>query len=441
VSAGASPTPVRSASKAGIFAFVFVMYSYTTGGPFGLEAQVTTSGPGLTLLYHLVIPFFWCIPISLVAAELTTAMPVQGGFYRWVRAAFGDFWGFLAGWWNWTASFLLGSAYAVLFADYLSGWFPAMPGWCHTLIAVSLVALVTWINVRGIQLVGRISAALEILVLLPILVMTAAGLAHWRHTPFLPFTPPGKPWHQVFGVGLALGVWLYSGYEQLSSVAGEVDNPRRNYPLALSIVVPMSMATYFLPTLASLASLGNWQDWGDGYFTTAAGLLGGPLLALAVTIAAMIANVSLLNATMLATTRMPFAMAEDGFLPVKLTALHKRYGTPAAAIVASGIVYAFLTVRNLAELITVYAWLRVATSLLTALSAWKLRRLRPAMERPFVIPGGKPGLFYAVAAPVFMGLVALAGSILGAGHFVRVWGPVGILLGPAVYLFLRRSPR
>jgi len=152
----------------------------------------------------------------------------------------------------------------------------------------------------------------------------------------------------------------------------------------------------------------------------------------------MIANVSLLNATILATTRMPFAMAEDGFLPQRLTVLHKRYGTPATAIVASGAVYAALAVRNLTELITVYAWLRVATSLMTALSAWKLRRVQPGIDRPFVIPGGNLGLFYAVAAPVAMGLVAFAGSLLGAGHFVRVWGPVGILLGPAAYLLLGR---
>ena len=433
-----SPSSTKPAAKAGIFSFVFVMYSYTTGGPFGLEAQVTTSGPGVTLLYHLLIPFFWCIPISLVAAELTTAMPVQGGFYRWVRAAFGDFWGFLAGWWNWTASFLLGSAYAVLFADYLSAWFPALRGWRHTLIAVALVALITWINVRGIQLVGRISTILEMAVLVPILAMVAIGLAHWHHNPFVPLTPPHRPWYEVFGVGLALGVWLYSGYEQLSSVAQEVENPRRNYPLALAIVVPMSIAAYFLPTFASLAALNNWQDWKEGYFTTAAGLLGGPLLGIAMTLAAMIANVSLLNATVLATTRMPFAMAEDGFLPFRLTHLHKRYGTPAAAIIVSGLVYALLTIHNLAELITVYAWLRVATTVMTALSLWKLRKTRPSMERPFLIPGGKLGLFYSVAAPVLMGIVAFAGSILSAGHFVRVWGPVGILLGPLAYLLLRR---
>jgi len=86
------PATTKSAlRKAGLFYFVWVMFSYCTGGPFGLEDMVTTSGPGMTLIFLLVIPFFWCIPVSLVSAELTTAMPVEGGFYRWVRAGFGDF--------------------------------------------------------------------------------------------------------------------------------------------------------------------------------------------------------------------------------------------------------------------------------------------------------------------------------------------------------------
>jgi len=435
------PTLKSAAKKAGIFSFVFVMFSYTTGGPFGLEEQVTTSGPGMTLLYHLLIPLFWCIPISLVAAELTTAMPVQGGFYRWVRAGYGDFWGFLSGWWNWTASFLLGSAYAVLFTDYITAYYPSVAGWKHYAISVTLIAIITYVNVRGIQLVGKISTVLEIAVLLPIVAMTAIALAHAHHNPFVPLIPPQKPFSQVFGVGLALGVWLYSGYEQLSTVAEEVDNPRRNYPLALAIVVPMSIATYFLPTFASLAALNNWQDWGSGYFSEAARLIGGATLAAAVTIAAAIANICLLNSTVLATTRMPFAMAEDGFLPKQLTRLHPRFGTPAVCIVISGIVYALLAIHSLAQLITVYAWLRVATTLMTALSAWRLRKTHATLERSFRIPGGRAGLSYAVAAPIFMGIVATAGSILSADKFAILWGPIAILLGPAAYLCLRRKPR
>ena len=125
----------------------------------------------MTLLYHLIIPFFWCIPVSLVTAELTSAMPVQGGFYRWVRVAFGDLWGFLAGWWNWSASFLLGGVYAVLFSDYLSAWFPEFTGWKHYAVSVALIGAVAYVNVRGIQMVGKFATSLEVFILLPILVL------------------------------------------------------------------------------------------------------------------------------------------------------------------------------------------------------------------------------------------------------------------------------
>ena len=429
------PAPV--VRKATLLYFVFVMYSYTTGGPFGLEEQVSNSGPGMTLLYHLLIPFFWCIPISLVAAELTTAMPVQGGFYRWVRAGFGDFWGFLAGWWNWTASFLLGSAYAVLFADYLGFYFPRLTGRNHYLVAAALIALITYINVRGIQMVGRISTLLEIFVLLPIAVMAVMGLAQWKYNPFVPLVPPHKPFFQVFGVGLALGVWLYSGYEQLSTVAEEVENPRRTFPGALALVVPLSIATYFLPTFASLAALGNWQQWHGDYFSVAAKLIGGPLLGAWVALAAMIANTALLNSTMLATTRMPFALAQDGFFPRAFTRIHPRYGTPAVAIIVSAAIYAGFAMFTLTQLIAVYAWLRVATSLMTVLSAWKLRRRKPEMPRPFVIPGGSKGLLYAVAAPVLLGILATAGSVADSfqrgDSLVLFSAPAAILLGPLAF--------
>src|SRR5215831_3542194 len=215
--------------KAGLFYFVWVMFSYCTGGPFGLEDMVTTSGPGMTLIYLLVIPFFWSIPVSLVSAELTTAMPVEGGFYRWVRAGFGDFWGFLAGWWNWCASFLLGAVYAVQFADYMGFYVPGLTDWKHYAVSLLLVAIITYINVRGIDAVGKFATALELFILLPVAVLVVMGLMKWQHNPFVPVIPPHQPMFNIFGVGLAIGLWLYSGYEQCSSVAEEVDNPTRSY--------------------------------------------------------------------------------------------------------------------------------------------------------------------------------------------------------------------
>jgi amino acid transporter len=428
--------------KASLFYLVFVMFSYTTGGPFGLEDMVTTSGPGMTLIYLLVLPFFWCIPVSLVSAELTTAMPVEGGFYRWTRAAFGDFWGFLAGWWNWSASFLLGGAYAVLFTDYLVYYFPGITGWKHYLVSVALIAVITWINVRGIQMVGQVATALEIFIFVPVMTMIVIALLHWHHNPFVPLIPPRQPTFKIFGVGLALGLWLYSGYEQLSTVAEEVDNPQRAYPRALALVVPLSIAAYFLPTLAGLASAGHWEQWHTGYFSDAAKTIGGsflghPWLGTWMTMAAMVGNVALLNSTVLTTTRMPFAMAEDGYLPAALTRKHSRYGTPWLAILVSAIIYALLAWQSLGQLISVYIWLRSATTVLTVLSAWKLRRTRPEMSRAFVIPGGQMGLLYVVGAPVVMALVAL----LGSDRFAAIGGAIAMVLGPLVYGVIRLSSR
>ena len=428
--------------KASLFYLIFVMFSYTTGGPVGLEEMVTTSGPGLTLIYLLVLPFFWCIPVSLVSAELTTAMPVSGGFYRWTRAAFGDFWGFLAGWWNWTASFLLGGAYAVLFTDYLVYYFPGLIGWKHYAASLALIALIAWINVRGIEMVGKFATTLEIFIFLPVIAMVLIGLAKWHHNPFVPFIVPHQPAFKVFGVGLALGLWAYSGYEQLSTVAEEVENPRRSYPRALAVVVPLSMAVYFLTMMAGLASGGEWQRWHSGYLSNAAAAVGGMVgghawLGIWMTLAAMVANAALLNSTVLTTTRMPSAMAEDGYLPAALTRKHQRYGTPWIAILVSSAIYASLAWHSLGQLISVYIWLRSATTVLTVLSVWKLRRSRPDLPRAFVVPWGNAGLVYVVAAPVVMALVALVGS----DSYAMIGGAIALALGPVVYAGLKMVGR
>ena len=167
-------------------------------------------------------------------------------------------------------------------------------------------------------------------------------------------------------------------------------------------------------------------------------MIGGPWLGTWMTLAAMVGNVALLNSTVLTTTRMPFAMAEDGYLPEVLTRKHSRYGTPWLAIVVSAAIYALLAWQSLAELISVYIWLRSATTVLTVLSAWKLRRTQPELNRSFRIPGGHAGLLYVVGAPVVMALVAL----LGSDRFGMIGGAVAIVVGPLVYAILKhwRSP-
>jgi amino acid transporter len=153
------------------------------------------------------------------------------------------------------------------------------------------------------------------------------------------------------------------------------------------------------------------------------------------TIAAMIGNVALLNSTILTTTRMPFTLAEDGYLPAALTRKHSRYGTPWLAILASALIYALLAWQSLTQLISIYIWLRSATTVLTVLSGWKLRRLQPNLARSFIVPGGRAGLLYVVLAPVMMALVAL----LGSDRFSVAGGVIAIVVGPIVYSVVKRN--
>jgi amino acid transporter len=122
-------------------------------------------------------------------------------------------------------------------------------------------------------------------------------------------------------------------------------------------------------------------------------------------------------------------------LPGILTRKHQRYGTPWLAIAISALIYALLSWQSLSRLISVYIWLRSATTVLTVLSAWKLRNARPDLKRSFTIPGGKWGLFYVVGAPVTMAVVAL----LGGDRFATVGGAMALLLGPVVYISIARG--
>jgi amino acid transporter len=152
------------------------------------------------------------------------------------------------------------------------------------------------------------------------------------------------------------------------------------------------------------------------------------------TMAAMVTNLSLLNATVLTSTRMPFAMAEDGYLPSVLTGKHPRFGTPWISIIVSGLIYGLLAFHSLTQLITIYNWLRVATTVITVLAAWQLRRKMPELPRSFVVPGGSIGLICAVLAVIIMSAVAL----LGSDRYGLRWGPVALVAGPIIYLALRR---
>lgn len=415
-----------------------MLYAYCSAGPFGFEEMISTSGPGMSLLFLLFLPWLFAFPMSLATAEMATAMPVEGGFYRWTRAAFGDFLGYQCGFWNWTGTFLMNAAYAVGLADYVAQLAPVMAsGWRHWLMALFFLLLVAALNIIGVQIVGNVTKVLLLSVLVPVAIFTVLGFAHMRVNPFVPLTPPGKPWHEVYGVGLALALWLYSGYEQLSTITEEVDRPERNFPLGLAIVVPLAMITFFLPMAAGVAGSGDWSKWTTGYIVTAAQNIGGQALAVPMFYAAMISVLLGLQTTLLSGARLPFTMAEDGYLHSSLAQLDERFRTPVKGIALSTVFCGCLAVFTLPQLIAVYMWLRVATSVLTLLSVWRLRFTRPEMPRGFRIPGGNVGM----AAVVLVPLTLFAWALINNDAWARLWGIIALALGPVSYLVFTPSAK
>ena len=132
-------------------------------------------------------------------------------------------------------------------------------------------------------------------------------------------------------------MWNYAGYEQLSSITGEMKNPQKTFVRILAWNTPMNILTYILPTTLALAVLGNWQEWKTDYIVTASRLIGGPALGAAMLIAAMIGTLSLSNSTILYTTRVPATMAQTATCPRGSAKFTRVTARPTRAIAVSTI--------------------------------------------------------------------------------------------------------
>jgi amino acid transporter len=425
-------SPTKNLRRIGLAPFVAVLFAYCTGGPFALESMISGSGPGLALTFLMVVPFIVSVPISLAAAEMTTIMPVEGGFYRWSRAALGDFWGFQCGWWNWTGTFLLSAAFGVTMADYLEYWFPLHSRIEHWAVAVALLVVVAYLNVRGIHVVGKLTLILLLINAIPLAFFAVLGFHQARFNPFLPFMPPNKPWQGAYGVGLAIALWTYTGYEQLSTVIEEVENPARNFPIGLAIVMPLSIAVYIVTLTAGLSALGNWQVWETGYLVTAGRIIGGNALGTGIFLASVLTSFVMLDSTLLSVSRVPLTMAEDGYLHPALGKVSDRFGTPVRSILLSAVLCSALAFFTVPQLIGVYVWTRMVTSVQTMLSFWRFRRNYPSAPRSFRAPGGMFAATMMVITPTLLFVWAMIYSDASS----RKWGLLNLASGPIAYLWV-----
>jgi len=445
-----------------LFSAFFMIYIFVSGGSFGIEEMVSSAGPGLTLLLLLLLPVVWALPMALVASELGSALPENGGFYIWTRRGLGDFWGFQAGWW-WSLAILVDtSLYIVLSATYLQNQI-GFSDTLYYLLCWSIIAVFTAINILGIKIVAIGSSLFAILIISPIIVLSVVGIANWQFNPFTPMTPPGV---DILGsdgaliLGLSIGMWMYSGYESMSTIAGEMENPQRIIPRALMLALPFVAIMYLLPTASSVAAFGHWDlfsvDSGNGKvsFVDIGRALGGTALGHALLASAVLGNLALYLDYMASGARPLQVLARDGLLPAALTRVSARYQTPVLAICLIAAINALLIIGPFQSLVIIDVLLTVSAYALIFLAAVRLRYVEPDLPRPFKIPGGKHALTLLILPP--MALITFMIAITVVDQSMVLWGRdrfnvmgleigwyglaglIAILSGPVLYPLLRR---
>jgi amino acid transporter len=454
---------------------VFMIFCLCAAGAYGIEEMMPSAGPGLTLIMLMVLPFVWSTPLGLVAAELGSARPQEGGYYKWVQEALGEYWGFQAGWWRTISIYIDNTLYVILAGGYLANQFD-WSFWPETIFKFGMIFVFTYINIRGIRDVGVVSTILSVLVIVAFGMVAVCGFMNWEQNPFDPITVDGlwgvtgfegvpfEGWIYYIGMGIAFGMWMYSGYESMSTIAGEVKNPQV-IPKATMITIPIIMAVYILPTMAGLASISSadalavlgpdvvaeyaayweldgdvpaWLMWG-----TSPGTLGyadvvsihwGAVFGIFFVFVAVLAQCSIYNTYIASGSRGFFALADDHLAPPVLVKCDKKHGVPYVAVLSVAITNMVLCLLPFEVVIVVDVFLLVSAYIMIFISAMILRRRIPTEELKFKIPGGYAFLCLLCIVPIAIGIFSF--FINGTEYFIG--GMLGIISGPVLYYIWKR---
>jgi amino acid transporter len=389
------------------------MYLVVSGGAYGLEDAVRSAGPRLAILLCLVVPITLSLPTALMAAELTALMPVEGGFYFWVKEALGPFAGFAEAYLTILYTAVDMAIYPVLFAGYLSFIVP-LGAAAQVVIGIALVWLAGLLNFLGVRPVGLASIILTAILISPFAALVIAGFPHLVH-----YRMPGasmfgdNPWGALAS-GLTVVIWNFGGWENLSVVSAELEDPRRNYLRAVLITLPIVVAGYVLPLAVAVSGSSNIASWGVGSFAREGYRIGGPMLGGALAIGGAVMAFAVFEAAMLWVSRMPFVLAREHYLPAPLTRLWSATATPTRSIVLCCIVFTLLVPVGFVALVVLDVFFYMAALVLEMFALMRLRTQMPDRAGLYTIAGGRPGLALVATLPVLT-WAATFGLAISAG--------------------------
>lgn len=377
---------------------------------------------------------------ALCYGELAARFPEAGGGYVYLREAYGKPVAFLYGW---MALLVMDpgvtAVLAVGLASYV-GYIFALSPTTQKLVAIGAILLVALINMRGVNLGGWIIRWLTVikLGLLAFLIIWAFGLrvGNWSNfTPLMAQRPGSEALLGALAGAIVGAFFSFGGWWDLSKLAGEVRDPERTLPRALVYGVTILTVVYILTSAAFIYLVPLEQVTSGETFAAQAGevlfgRLGGQVLSTIV----IVAVTGSLVAVVMSAPRVYFAMARDGLFVPAAAVIHRRYGTPARAIIIQAVLASLLVLAGTFETIMSYFVFIVVIFIALTVAALFVFRRREHQAVIYRTPG------YPVTPIIFLLLIALLLFLLGGHHPKEsALGVAVVALGLPVYYLLFRS--
>ena len=396
---------------------------------------------------------------ALTYAELSAALPEAGGEYAYLTAAYGPFWGFLYAWTQtWVAKSASIAALATAFYTYLADFLPGLQAPLYVvplpigpgggpleirygqLLAICLILLLSAVNYRGVQVGGHVQVGVTALKVLLIGGVIAVGLLSRQaqssnlHTSTTPI-PGGAA---GFFVALVAALWAYDGWNNAGMLGSEVENPQRTFPLALIAGVTAIIGVYLLTNLAYFSVLNAGEvAASDRVAADMMRRIAGPHGAAVVSVAAMISIFAALNGSILSGSRVPYAMARDGYFFRHIGLVNPVFRTPSASILLLGVWSSLFVLSghysDLYNAVIFPSWILYG---MTAAAVIVLRRKRPDLVRPYRTWG------YPWVPLAFVGvtILLLYQTLVSAPRASGI-GLVVIVLGVPFFFYWKRHRR
>ncbi|XP_051193858.1 probable polyamine transporter At1g31830 [Lolium perenne] len=415
--------------KVSILPLVFLIFYEVSGGPFGIEDSVKAAGPLLAIVGVLFFAVLWGVPEALITAEMGTMFPENGGYVVWVSSALGPFWGFQQGWAKWISGVIDNALYPVLFLDYMKSSIPAFgSGLPRTMALLILTIALTYMNYRGLTIVGWVAVLLGVFSLLPFFLMGLIAVPNIEPSRWLEMDLGNTNW----GLYLNTLFWKINNWDSVSTLAGEVYNPEKTIPRALSYALIVVVGGHLYPLITCTAAAPVVREfWSDGYFAEVGTILGGFWLHSWIQAGAALSNMGNFLTEMSTDSYQLLGMAERGMLP-EFFAKRSRYGTPLIGILFSALGVILLSWMSFHEIMAADNYIYCFGMILEFIAFVKHRVTHPNAPRPYKVPLGTVGAILLIVPP----LMLIAMVMVLASFKVMVVSFLAVLIGLVLQPFL-----